>query len=88
MKTKTNEPVPVEAELGDFTNFETFARELAQHGITTEMGLRYWLRLREQNGLLTSGAVVEVRAPGSRRPKLLFNRKGFARWLASGAVAA
>lgn len=74
---------PHTADLSDFVAFKPFAREFADRGLGTEDTLRWLTRYRRENGLLSSGAIVEILTPGARRPRLFVNRPKFAAWLAA-----
>lgn len=77
-------PTPQDTpDLSDFTAFKAFATEWERQKLGTVDSLRWLCRYRTVNGLLASGAVVEVRTPGAKRPRLLVNRREFSRWLAS-----
>jgi hypothetical protein len=70
------------ADLSDFTPFKVFASECEERGIHSRGQLNWLIRFREHNGLLESGAIVELCAPGSKRPRLFVNRKRWPEWLA------
>lgn len=78
----TTTPQDTAPDLGDFETFKRFAAAFERQGLGTEHGLRWLARFREKNGLLESGAMVELVTPGARRPRLLVNRPRFAAWLA------
>jgi hypothetical protein len=46
--------------------------------------LRWVLRDRQLNGLLTAGVVVEIYSVGSERPRLLIDAAAMFRWLKGG----
>lgn len=71
-------------QLSDFVPFTKFATEYAKQGLGSPESLRWMVRFRKENGMLESGAVIELRNPGSRRPRLIINRHKFPEWLASG----
>jgi hypothetical protein len=75
-------------QLSDFVPLVAFAREYERQGLGTKDSLRWLARYRAQNGLLKTGAVVELRTPGARRPRLLINRPRFVAWLAGKPCAA
>lgn len=85
MKRDTPQPAPT---LEDFQTFRDFARDFERQKLGTEHSLRWLARYREENGLLQSGALIELRRPGAARPRLLVNRPKFAAWLASQSAAA
>ena len=69
--------------LSDIYSFQRFVAEVwTPQGLGTEYNLRWFLRYREKNGLLASGAVVEKFTPGAQRPRLYINKPKFAAWLA------
>ena len=76
--------------LDDIQPFNPFAQQCEREGTATVNQLRWWSRYRNENGLLSSGAIVEKRPnPGSKRPLLFFVKSRFVRWLSStdgGAV--
>lgn len=75
-------------DLSDITPFTDFVRECERQKLATKGQLQWWLRYRNENGLTSSGAVVEKRPnPRSKRPMLFVVRPRFAAWLA-GAEAA
>lgn len=50
----------------------------------SEQSIRWYLRDRANNGLLESGAVVELRAhPESKRPKVFVDENKFLEWMRS-----
>jgi hypothetical protein len=76
--------------MSDIQPFARFAQYCEREGIATENQLRWWARYRRENGLLSSGAISEMRAnPGSKRPQLFVIVPRFVSWLATdqkGAV--
>jgi hypothetical protein len=75
-----SEPAPA---LTDFQTFKEFARDFERQKLGTTDTLRWLARYREKNGLLSSGALIELKTPGATRARLLVNRNKFAAWLAS-----
>lgn len=74
-------------DLSDLMPFRRFAAEVWEpQKLGSENSLRWLLRYRQKNGLLSSGAVVELRTPGATRPRLFINRPRFAEWMAGGAA--
>ncbi len=72
-----------ETALEDFGSFPDFARECERKKVATRSQLAWWMRYRDTNGLLSSGAIVEKRInPKARRPMLYVNRPRFVAWLA------
>lgn len=69
-------------DLSHFETFRQFAAAFERQGLGSEQSLRWLCRFRHGNGLIASGAVVEVRTPGATRPRLLINIPRFAAWLA------
>jgi hypothetical protein len=74
--------------LEDFIPFQKFVSECERLELGTEFSLRWLLRYRKQNGMLAAGAVVELRTPGTKRPRLIINRRRFAAWLANQSTGA
>ena len=74
--------------LSDFSPFLVFAAEFERQKLGSVHTLRWLVRFRTENGLLKSGAVVELRSPGATRPRLLVNRPRFTSWLASQSTDA
>jgi len=70
-------------DLTHFAVFNDFSAEYEAQGLGTKESLRWLCRFRHENGLISSGALVELRSPGSKRPRLIFNRRKFPEWLAS-----
>jgi hypothetical protein len=85
--TTTSPTTPAGAEsapaLTDFQTLKDFAKDFERQKLGTMDSLRWLARYREKNGLLSSGAIVELKSPGSTRPRLLINRHRFASWLAA-----
>lgn len=84
-------PAAVQADapvLEDFVPFLKFVPEFERLKLGTEFSLRWLLRHREQNGMLKAGAVVELRTPGAKRPRIIINRRRFAAWLANQSTGA
>jgi len=77
-------PVPT---LADFLTFNDFADRFEKQGLGTKYTLRWLLRYRTQNGLASSGAIVELKTPGATRCRLLVNAPKFAAWLAAQSCA-
>ena len=75
-------------DLSDFTSFRAFAADFERAKLGTIDSLRWLCRYRADNGLLSSGAVVELLTPGARRPRLLVCRPKFAAWLSQQGQAA
>lgn len=75
-------------DLSDFQTFRDFARDYERQKLGSEQSLRWLARYRDKNGLLSSGALVELKTPGATRPRLLVNRQKFAGWLASQSSGA
>ncbi|WP_295588155.1 hypothetical protein [uncultured Lamprocystis sp.] len=81
-------PAPTAApDLTDFHTFKHFARDFERQKLGSVQSLRWLARFRETNGLLASGAMVELKTPGATRPRLLVNRPRFAQWLATQSTA-
>ncbi len=75
--------------LDDLVPFADFARECEKRKVATVSQLAWWLRYRENNGLLSSGAVIEKRVnPKARRPMLYANRGRFVAWLSQSDTKA
>jgi hypothetical protein len=70
-------------DLSAFAPFKKYALEYEEQGLGTEESLRWLCRFRHENGLIANGALVELRSPGSKRPKLFFNRRRFPEWFGS-----
>ncbi|WP_373510376.1 hypothetical protein [Thiocapsa sp.] len=71
--------------LEDLSPFSDFSRECEKKKVATRAQLAWWLRYRQTNGLLSSGAIIEKRiSPTARKPVLYVNRPAFVAWL-SGA---
>jgi hypothetical protein len=75
-------------DLTDFQTFKAFAADFERQKLGTEHTLRWLARYRKDNGLLASGAMVELKSTGSKKPRLLVNRPRFAAWLANRPAAA
>ncbi|NEV61650.1 hypothetical protein [Thiorhodococcus minor] len=76
-------------DLSDIVPFADLIRECEKKGIATKGQLTWWARYRHENGLTSSGALVEKRAnPRSKRPMLFVVRPRFIDWLANGHQAA
>ncbi|NCA71463.1 MAG: hypothetical protein EOM91_15495 [Sphingobacteriia bacterium] len=76
----TDQPAPTTLE--DLTPFADFMRECERKKVATKSQLAWWLRYRDTNGLLSSGAVIEKRvSPAAKRPLLYANRSRFVAWL-------
>jgi hypothetical protein len=87
--TQKGEKSGNELSLQDISPVASFIRECERAGTATEQQIRWWLRYRNENGLLASGAVVEKRAnPKSRKPMLFIVRPRFIAWLANNQAAA
>jgi len=67
--------------LSDINTFNAFLDIEWRPSGGTEHSLRWLLRDRDRNGLLTSGAVVEKRAPGRNKPKLFIVKSKFKAWM-------
>ena len=68
-------------ELNELCSVAEFARRYPNI-IPSESALRWYLRERDHNGLLASGAVVELRQRSDQiRPKILIRGPRFAWWL-------
>ena len=50
--------------------------------------LRWLLRDRHQNGLISYGAVVEVYSTGNKRPRLYIHKPSWFRWMKAGGSRA
>ncbi|NVZ09521.1 hypothetical protein HW932_09620 [Allochromatium humboldtianum] len=69
-------------DLSDIVPFADFCREAEKRKLATRTALQWWMRYRRENGLLSSGAVVEKRAnPQSKRALLFVVRPRFVEWL-------
>ena len=69
-------------DLSDIVTFADFCREAEKRKLATRTALQWWMRYRRENGLLSSGAVVEKRAnPRSKRALLFVVRPRFVEWL-------
>lgn len=69
-------------DLSDIVPFADFCREAEKRKLATRTALQWWMRYRHENGLLSSGAVVEKRAnPRSKRALLFVVRPRFVEWL-------
>ncbi len=69
------------AELNELCSVAEFARRYPNI-IPSESALRWYLRERHHNGLLATGAVVELRQRSDQmRPKILLCEPRFAWWL-------
>jgi len=75
------------SSLDDLRTFQNFAAEFERLGLGSEHSLRWLVRFRAENGLLESGAVIERRLPGSKRPRLFINTRRFADWFATSDPA-
>ena len=75
-------------DLADFLPFKKFAVEFERQGLGSESSLRWLARFRHANGLIRSGALVEIKTPGHTRARLLVNKRAFAAWLATQNTAA
>jgi hypothetical protein len=77
-----------ELDLRDIIPAQDFFREAERLNLATRGQLQWWFRFRHENGLVSSGAVVEQRPnPKSTRPLLFVVRPRFVRWLAGGQEA-
>ena len=75
---------PCAVSLADIQPAHKFIEQCEAEGTATGGQLRWWLRFRYQNGLVSSGAVIEKRAhPGVKRPAIFFNVPRFIEWLSS-----
>lgn len=69
-------------DLDDIVPFADFCREAEKRKLATRPSLQWWARYRHENGLISSGAIVELRAnPKSKRPLLFVVRPRFVQWL-------
>ena len=75
-------------DITDFQTFKAFAADYERQGLGTEHGLRWLARFRHENGLIQTGAMVEIKTPGATRARLLVNRRLFPQWLAAQSRAA
>lgn len=71
----------IEVGLGATFRLPDFYRRNA-HLFPSEESLRWPLRFRHDNGLVESGAVLEVWArPGQSRPKILIDESKYLTWM-------
>lgn len=83
------DPNPTAPDISDFAPFPDFARECERKRVATKPQLAWWMRYRQTNGLLSSGAIVEKRvSPTGKRPLLYVNRPKFIAWLSTSDRAA
>ncbi len=69
------------SELTELCTVAAFARKYPNI-VPSETALRWYLRERHTNGLVSSGAVVEIRQRSEQiRPKILIRGPRFAWWL-------
>ena len=76
-------------DLSDILPFADFCREAEKKKLATRAQLQWWMRYRDQNGLLASGAVVEKRVnPTAKKSMLFVVRPRFVEWLTNAHQAA
>ena len=81
-----NEPGSPPLALTDIVHFADFIRECEKQKLATRGQLQWWVRYRDENGLTSSGAVVEKRPnPKSKRPLLFVVKPRFVAWLSGGS---
>jgi len=70
--------------LDDIQALPRFIKNCERRNLATAQQIRWWLRYRETNGLLDSGAVTEKRPnPSSRKPRLFVVVPRFVNWMAT-----
>jgi hypothetical protein len=85
----TPQPTPqagATLDLADITPFSEFCRECEKRKLATRAQLQWWMRYRRQNGLLSSGAIVERKVnPRAKKAMLFVVRPRFVEWLAASS---
>jgi len=70
--------------LSDIQALPNFIKDCEEQGIATEHQIRWWLRYRNENGLISSGAITEKRPnPKSHKPMLFVIVPRFVAWMAT-----
>jgi hypothetical protein len=84
--TATTPQAGATLDLSDITPFAEFCRECEKRKLATRAQLQWWMRYRRQNGLLSSGAVVERKVnPSAKKAMLFVVRPRFVAWLAASS---
>ena len=79
-----NSPAPVANDYGDnLTTVEQFTDRF-RHLYPNQSRVRYLLRERATNGLVATGAVLEVFSSGDERPKLFIHTPSWFAWMRAG----
>ena len=87
--TQSNSLPAAPIDLRDLAQFPEFCREAERLKLATRQQLQWWVRFRHENGLVSSGALIERAInPRSKRPLLFVHRPRFAAWLAGHQTAA
>jgi len=74
--------------ISDIQPLLRFAEECERSGTARLYQIQWWVRYRNENGLMDSGAVIEKRAnPRSKRARLFVNVPRFTHWLATNSAA-